>query len=230
MKVCLSLLALVLLHEATCTHLETCNCHEIQDLVNKTVEQQVQEIKTIVNTTVEEAVARLEYKLSHKINTAISRINTTNGIELSDLENNLKSTMKRLLKPIQTQLDYHLPPPQPNSEDNPAESCKAIYDMYTNAPSGHYWIKTSSSPVRVYCKMNATCENLKGGWMRVAYLDMRNSSHQCPSGFNLTTRSSNPRRVCDITSYPGCMYVWANSFSTVLSNEKCMFSMTSNSQ
>ena len=90
MKVFLSLLALVLLHEATCTHLETCNCHEIQDLVNKTVEQQVQEIKTIVNTTVEEAIARLEYKLSHKINTAISRINTTNGIELSKLENNLK--------------------------------------------------------------------------------------------------------------------------------------------
>ena len=28
----------------------------------------------------------------------------------------------------------------------------------------------------------------------------------------------------------GCMYVWANSFSTVLSNEKCIFSMISNSQ
>ena len=36
--------------------------------------------------------------------------------------------------------------------------------------------------------------------MRVAYIDMRNSSHQCPSGLSLLTRSSNPRRVCDITS------------------------------
>ena len=36
--------------------------------------------------------------------------------------------------------------------------------------------------------------------MRVAYIDMRNSSHQCPSGLSLQTRSSNPRRVCDWTS------------------------------
>jgi hypothetical protein len=35
--------------------------------------------------------------------------------------------------------------------------------------------------------------------MRVAYIDMRNSSHQCPSGLTTLTRSSNPRRVCDTT-------------------------------
>ena len=200
------ILPLLLLHNAACTHLETCDCHEIKAIVNKTVEQQVQEIKAIVNTTVEEAVARLEYKLNLNINTAISRVNATDSAELSDLENTLKSTMVSLLKPIQRQLDYHLPSPphQKFSEDNPAESCKVIYDAYPDAPSGHYWIKTSSSPIRVYCKMNATCEHLKGGWMRVAYLDMRNSSHQCPSGFSLTTRSSNPRRVCDITRN-GCV-------------------------
>ena len=42
--------------------------------------------------------------------------------------------------------------------------------------------------------------------MRVAYIDMRNSSHQCPSGLNLLTRSSSPRRLCDRTnsSYYTC--------------------------
>ena len=35
--------------------------------------------------------------------------------------------------------------------------------------------------------------------MRVAHIDMRNSSHQCPSGFQTLIRSSNPRRVCDTT-------------------------------
>ena len=42
--------------------------------------------------------------------------------------------------------------------------------------------------------------------MRVAYIDMRNSSHHCPSGFQTLTRSSNPRRVCDTTgqSYYSC--------------------------
>ena len=36
--------------------------------------------------------------------------------------------------------------------------------------------------------------------MRVAYINMKNSSHQCPSGLTLLSRSSNPRRVCDWTS------------------------------
>ena len=39
--------------------------------------------------------------------------------------------------------------------------------------------------------------------MRVAYIDMRNTSHQCPTALNLLSRSSPPRRVCDITSN-GC--------------------------
>ena len=37
--------------------------------------------------------------------------------------------------------------------------------------------------------------------MRVAHIDMRNSSHQCPSGFQTLTRNSNPRRVCDTIGY-----------------------------
>ena len=37
--------------------------------------------------------------------------------------------------------------------------------------------------------------------MRVAYIDMKNSSHQCPSGLSLRSQSSNPRRLCDYTSY-----------------------------
>ena len=40
--------------------------------------------------------------------------------------------------------------------------------------------------------------------MRVAYIDMRNTSHQCPNGLTLSTRSSPPRRVCDITT-TGCV-------------------------
>ncbi len=45
--------------------------------------------------------------------------------------------------------------------------------------------------------MTRTCGNLTGGWMRVANIDMTNTSQQCPSGFTLT---SSPKRVCGITS------------------------------
>ena len=85
----LCLLALSLVQEGTSTHLETCECHEIRELVNASVQQ---------------AAARLEYKLGIMIDTAISNINTTDKTALSDLENRLTSTI--LLTPIQTQLDY----------------------------------------------------------------------------------------------------------------------------
>ena len=43
--------------------------------------------------------------------------------------------------------------------------------------------------------------------MRVANIDMRNSSHTCPSGLSLT---SSPIRLCDIPRYGPCV---TNSFS-----------------
>ena len=196
MKILSAVLTLMFLQLAACTHLETCECHEI---------------KALVNATVEQAITRLE----EKFNDEISKINNTV----------LTFTIEKLLEPIQKQLNYHLPlpptatPAPPGSpqeiftESNPAASCKAIYDAYSDAKSDYYWIKTSSgSPVRVYCKMDANCTGHTGGWMRVAHIDMRNSSHQCPSGLSLLTRSSNPRRVCDrtTTSYTSCA---SNHFS-----------------
>ena len=189
----LSLLGFTLVQEGAFTHLETCTCNEIAELVN---------------TTVQQATAKLEYKLSLMINAALSNINITND---------WTSSMERLLKPIKTQLDYHLPPPIHvdlprfnNSEYNPAKSYKTIYDDYAHAESGYYWIGTQGSPVNVYCNMNATSSGeLTGGWMRVAYIDMRNTSHQCPSELSLLTRTSAPRRLCDVTG-DGC---YNNSFT-----------------
>ena len=87
------------------------------------------------------------------------------------------------------------------TEDHPASSCEILP---SNTPSGYYWIGTQGSSVRVYCNMNATSGNLTRGWMRVAYIDMRNTSHQCPNGLTLLSRNSPPRRVCDINIY-GCV-------------------------
>ena len=176
------LLALQLAQEGACTHLETCECHEIRELVSATVQQ---------------AAANLEYKLSLMIETAIYKINTTDEAALSSLESSLISTMERLVKPIQAQLDYHLPLLLPY-EDNPATSCRDLLDRHPNASSDYYWIGKSGSPaVKVYCDMARTCGNLTGGWMRVANIDMTNTSQQCPSGLTLI---SSPKRLCDITS------------------------------
>ena len=123
----LCLLTLSLVQEGTSTHLETCECHEIRDLVNASVQQAA---------------------------------------------------------------------PPGETADDPAISCKDLYDTY-DASSGYYWIGEVGSAVRVYCNMSLTCGDVTGGWMRVANIDMTNSSQNCPSGLTLIT---SPKRVCDITS------------------------------
>ena len=49
-----------------------------------------------------------------------------------------------------------------------------------------------------YCKMDSKCGNITGGRMRVAYLDMKSSKHQCPSELELLSRNPIPTRLCDI--------------------------------
>ena len=90
--------------------------------------------------------------------------------------------------------------------ENPASSCS---DIAQDSPSGEYWIQTSSnnSPVQVYCDMtsrNCSC-NTTGGWMRVANLDMTDSSQQCPDGFRLVTRTTAPLRICGRPGPAGCV-------------------------
>lgn len=63
----LYLLALSLVQEGTSIHLENCECHEIRELMNASVQQ---------------VVARLENSLGITIDTAISNINTTNETAL----------------------------------------------------------------------------------------------------------------------------------------------------
>ena len=52
--------------------------------------------------------------------------------------------------------------------------------------------------MQVYCDIDRVygC-NSTGGWTRVAYLNMKDTSQQCPSAWTLQTCSSEPRRLCE---------------------------------
>ena len=52
--------------------------------------------------------------------------------------------------------------------------------------------------------MTRICGNLTGGWMRVANINMTNTSQQCPSGLTLI---SSTKRLCDLpwTGSPNCI-------------------------
>ena len=87
-------------------------------------------------------------------------------------------------------------------------SCAALPPFF---PSGYYWVRASNgSAVRVYCDMTRSCGGVTGGWMRVAELDMTNSSHQCPSGLRQRNDSDNRTCVRDSDS-PGCSSVTFSS-------------------
>ena len=91
-----------------------------------------------------------------------------------------------------------------NEHDPILTSCEAIHKKWPNKPSGYYRIADSNGTLHtVYCNMENLC-NLEGGWMRIANLDMKQTT-SCPTGFRLYTNGS--VRACGrpVTSSGSCV-------------------------
>ena len=91
-----------------------------------------------------------------------------------------------------------------NEHDPILTSCEAIHKKWPNKPSGYYRIADSNGTVHtVYCNMENLC-NLEGGWMRIANLDMTQTT-SCPTGFRLYTNGG--VRACGrpVTSSGSCV-------------------------
>ena len=99
-----------------------------------------------------------------------------------------------------------------DSPQHPAPSCQYIVEFSetnSSTPSGYYWVRSSNgSAVNVYCDMARHCCGSTGGWMRVAYLNMTDTSQQCPKGFTLNTRVTEPNRTCEHIKYSGCTSIF----------------------
>ena len=87
-------------------------------------------------------------------------------------------------------------------------SCKEIKEEYLNSPSGLYLLANPNdiSSYYAYCNMGTLCGS-GGGWTRLAYLDMSDSTVNCPSGFRLYP--SGGVRACGrpVTSSGSCVSV-----------------------
>ena len=80
-----------------------------------------------------------------------------------------------------------LPPPG----CNPPPTCRDVLRCNPSASSGYYQIQAANgSAVQVYCDMEGTNCGGEGGWMRVAHINVTNSSSQCPDGFKVETANS----------------------------------------
>ena len=75
-----------------------------------------------------------------------------------------------------------------------AGSCREIKERQPSSPSGVYLLSTPDLGTHYkYCHMGELC-GTEGGWTRLAYLDMSDSTKNCPAGFGLL--ESNGVRAC----------------------------------
>ena len=64
-------------------------------------------------------------------------------------------------------------------------SCSEVLEAYPNAESGYYYITQSNGDVvSVYCDMDGKNCDGKGGWTRVAFLNMTQPGATCPNELN----------------------------------------------
>ena len=119
----------------------------------------------------EDLVDKMEERVTDSVKAAVSRT----------VEDILLSQLSHLLTP-----GY--------SPTLPASSCKEILQLAPQSPSGLYWIRgTDNGPKHMYCDMERSCKGVAGGWMRLASIDMTDTSSNCPSGLRTIT---SPRRLC----------------------------------
>uniref|UniRef100_A0A1X7TN91 Fibrinogen C-terminal domain-containing protein n=1 Tax=Amphimedon queenslandica TaxID=400682 RepID=A0A1X7TN91_AMPQE len=85
-------------------------------------------------------------------------------------------------------------------------SCQEVKNKQPNSPSGMYLLETANGTINTYCNMEELCGS-GGGWTRLAYLDMTDSTVNCPSGFRLY--HSGGVRACGrpVTSSGSCVSV-----------------------
>uniref|UniRef100_A0A1X7TNH4 Vacuolar protein sorting-associated protein 13 VPS13 adaptor binding domain-containing protein n=1 Tax=Amphimedon queenslandica TaxID=400682 RepID=A0A1X7TNH4_AMPQE len=123
---------------------------------------------------------------------------------LSNLQDTSASTagvVDGLLIVVQELLQIH------NVSFSLPTSCKQIRYEKPSSPSGLYLLTTANSrTINAYCNMEELCGS-GGGWTRLAYLDMSDSTVNCPSGFRLY--QSGEVRACGrpVTSSGSCVSV-----------------------
>ena len=90
-------------------------------------------------------------------------------------------------------------------------SCDEIKANWPDSPTDYYTIADSNGHARhVYCHMEELCDS-KGGWMRVAYLNISDLTEECPPGFRLYDENgvracgrpeSSPADYCQSVKFP----------------------------
>ena len=127
-----------------------------------------QQLTNNITTLIEMVDDNTELLDTHKMSTQASQ---------QQLTNNITTLIEMVHSGDNSQLlETHI-----NSTQTAiVSSCQDIKNKQPNSPSGYYHINSQV----VYCEMGELC-SIEGGWTRLAYLDMNDSTVDCPPGFML---------------------------------------------
>lgn len=160
-------------------------------------------VAALQGTVIGAVVAAVEGVVNRRLQEAVANLTSAFHEELAALRGisppTSAPTTPTAPPPLPTVPTFFPPAPPGFAPSSPAQSCQHVQEgIVGDVPSGRYWVTNpdTNMPVYVYCDMTRSCGNLTGGWMRVADVDMRNLSHQCPGDFVELIRSEPPRRLC----------------------------------
>ena len=139
----------------------TCDNKETQDTISQDIQQL---INATQNNT--QAINDIVVSLSRIRNTT-----TSNALAINDI----LVLVEQILQ-LQNNGSFFSPIPT---------SCQEIKNKQPNSPSGVYLLTPRGDDTNyAYCNMGELC-GTGGGWTRLAYLDMSDSTVNCPTGFSL---------------------------------------------
>ena len=149
-------------------------------------------------------------KSTPKQTLSIQALESTIGEQLSDIRNELNNTelnvgisfenISNRLSSQQSAIDQlsstvnNILIAQVFATGHHFSSCSAIQQLLPFSSSDYYKILSSNgSAITAFCDMTRSCGDITGGWMRVAELNMRDTTTQCPDSHELMTY---PLRTC----------------------------------
>ena len=158
------------------------------------------EILSLIETSLSNNTDLLKTFTASNSDSLTSIVNTLSNIQ--DTSISTAGVVDDILLVVQELLVAH------NVSSPLPTSCKQIKYEKPNSPSGFYLLVTANGIglYYTYCNMEELCGS-GGGWTRLAYLNMSDSTVNCPSGFRLYQSGS--VRACGrpVTSSGSCVSV-----------------------
>ena len=180
-----------------------CATQESDLVVLTTTSQLRKEIKSQLNEVMAEALPEVCSAGSYDVqNFSGNDIVAAVTQEMKEvIKDCINDTITDFLAPLVSQLTRLLTPGLTSS--HPATSCMEILQLTPQSPSGFYWIRANEHDARhMYCNMERSCKGVAGGWMKIASINMTDSSCTCPLGLRFL---QDPQPLCAINiDGPGC--------------------------